>query len=298
MPKDNILTIPLPDDFNMEANLGYLNRSENECMHDVLDGVITKCISIGGTPVLVRIHANQDKEIIVQFLQHATDAPTRSAVAAYIREWFDLDTDLAPFYQMASTDALLKKAVDKAHGLRVIGVPDLFEALCWGILGQQINLAFAYTLKRRFVEKYGSPITWENRMYWAFPSFHKIAKLTVDDLRDIKMTARKSEYIIGIAQLMADHTLSKEKLMQMNFKEAEKTLTAIRGIGPWTANYVLMRCLRFTCAFPIDDVGLMRAIQHLRGMKRKPTKAEIMDFSQRWKDWEAYATFYLWRTLY
>ena len=86
-----------------------------------------------------------------------------------MRDWFDLDNDLKPFYAMAETDPLLQKAIDEFYGLRNIGIPDLFEALCWGILGQQINLTYAYTLKRRLVETFGSSIEWEGRQYWIFP---------------------------------------------------------------------------------------------------------------------------------
>jgi DNA-3-methyladenine glycosylase II len=75
-------------------------------------------------------------------------------------------------------------------------------------------------------------------------------------------------------------------------------LVNIRGIGPWTANYVLMRCLRFPSAFPIDDVGLQNAIKHPLGRDKKPTKDEIMKFAGNWTNWESYATFYLWRFLY
>ena len=79
-------------------------------------------------------------------------------------------------------DPLLQQAVSKFYGLRNIGIPDLFEALCWGILGQQINLTYAYTLKRRFVETFGSSIEWEDQSYWIFPKPEDIAKLTVEDL--------------------------------------------------------------------------------------------------------------------
>ncbi len=101
--------------------------------------------------------------------------------------------------------------------------------------------------------------------------------------------------ISGIAKLMANGELSREQLMNMNFKDAEKYLLKIRGIGPWTANYVLMRCPRFQTAFPIDDMGLINSIKILRIMDRKPTKDEILELSCPWKNWESYATFYLWR---
>ena len=83
-----------------------------------------------------------------------------------------------------------------------------------------------------------------------------------------------------------------------SLKGAEKRLTAMRGIGPWTANYAIMRCLRLPDAFPIDDVGLHNAIKLQLGMERKPTKAELLELSRGWSGWEAYATFYLWKLLY
>ena len=106
------------------------------------------------------------------------------------------------------------------------------------------------------------------------------------------MTTRKCEYLIGIAKLITEGKLSKESLLQtQDVKIAEKQLTAIHGIGPWTAHYVLMRCLRFPSAFPIDDVGLHNAIKYITGSESKPTKQEIKDFAANWINWESYATF-------
>ncbi|MBS4192671.1 DNA-3-methyladenine glycosylase 2 family protein [Bacillus sp. FJAT-49705] len=292
--------IPLPEAFDMNANLGYLTRAKDECMYEIEDGIITKVIAIGEIRSLVRINIIENKQMLIQFINDSRPTKSRQLeeIVKYIREWFDLDNDLTSFYNMAKADPLLKLPARKFFGLRIIGIPDLFEALCWGVLGQQINLPFAYSLKKQFVEKFGDSIEWNGKKYWIFPTCERIAQLTPADFADIKMTVKKSEYLIGIAGLMARGELSKEKLAKMNFKDAEKNLVKIRGIGPWTANYVLMRCLRFSEAFPIDDVGLINAIKTLRNMDRKPTKEEILAFSIPWKNWESYATFYLWRTLY
>jgi DNA-3-methyladenine glycosylase II len=291
------IIIPLPKEFEMKINLGYLERNKNECMYEIENETITRVIAIDEIRTLVQIKVNDNNQMIVHFVEGKPCDTTR--VVRYIREWFDLDNDLTPFYKLAKADPLLKIPLEKFYGLRLIGIPDLFEALCWGVLGQQINLAFAYTLKKQFVEKFGDSIEWNGKKYWIFPSFEQIAQLTPNDLADIKMTVKKSEYIIGIAQLMASGELSKQKLMKAgNFKDAEKSLIKIRGIGPWTANYVLMRCLRFPTAFPIDDVGLINAIKTLLNMDRKPTKEEILALSIPWANWESYATFYLWRVLY
>ena len=295
------IVIPLPVGFDMKTNLGYLQRSHNECMYEVENDMIRRVVVIGEIQTLVEIEAIENKLLKVQFLGDTfpNNLQHRAEVVHYIREWFDLDNDLTPFYEMAKVDPLLKMPAEEFYGLRLIGISDLFEALCWGVLGQQINLSFAYTLKRQFVEKFGDSIEWNGKNYWIFPSYLRIAELTPNDLADIKMTVKKSEYIIGIAQLMASGELSKEKLIKVgNFKEVEKSLIKIRGIGPWTANYVLMRCLRFPTAFPIDDVGLINAIKTILNRDRKPTKEEILELSIPWRNWESYATFYLWRVLY
>ncbi|KMN39467.1 DNA-3-methyladenine glycosylase [Lysinibacillus sp. LK3] len=297
---DDVMIITLPANFDMNANLGYLTREENECLYEIENNIITKVIAIGEMQSLVQISVIDNQQMVVQFLNGSRpiEKREREKIATYIIEWFDLDNDLTPFYEMANTDPLLQIPAQKFYGLRVIGIPDLFEALCWGVLGQQINLAFAYSLKRQFVESFGGSIEWNGKKYWVFPPYERIAQLEPTDLAAIKMTVKKSEYIIGIARLMACGELSKEQLMKMNFKEAEKSLIKIRGIGPWTANYVLMRCLRFQTAFPIDDVGLINSIKTLRNMNQKPTKEEILALSIPWKNWESYATFYLWRVLY
>jgi len=297
---DDVMIITLPANFDMNANLGYLTREKNECLYEIENNIITKVIAIGEIQSLVQISVIDNQQMVVQFLNGSRpiEKGEREKIATYILEWFDLDNDLTPFYEMAKADPLLNMPARKFYGLRVIGIPDLFEALCWGVLGQQINLAFAYSLKRQFVESFGDSIEWNGKKYWVFPPYERIAQLTPTDLAAIKMTVKKSEYIIGIARLMACGELSKEQLMKMNFKEAEKSLIKIRGIGPWTANYVLMRCLRFQTAFPIDDVGLINSIKTLRNMNQKPTKEEILALSIPWKNWESYATFYLWRVLY
>lgn len=298
--ENDSITLIVPKEFSFKQNLHYLSRSKNECMFHIENNKIYRVIPIEGENPLIETSVNDEGNIHVRFLGGETPPEkwVRATVARYVREWFDLDTDLTPFYDLAKDDVLLSTPINEYYGLRNMGIPDLFEALCWGILGQQINLTFAYTLKRRFVESFGEHIEWNGQKYWIFPSPEFIANLTVKDLTELKMTTRKCEYLIGVAKLITQGNLSKESFIKSDLKDAEKTLTDIRGIGPWTANYVLMRCLRFPSAFPIDDVGLHNVIKLLTGSNHKPTKKEIREYASAWKNWESYATFYLWRVLY
>jgi DNA-3-methyladenine glycosylase II len=297
----NELKLFLPKEFNFQENINYLARNSNECLFHIDNNRIYKAIPIGEETPIIEVSSVDENHLIINLLEMSKPVSKnlRAEVASYVRAWFDLDRDLSPFYSMAKGDPLLGHSVESFYGLRIIGIPDLFEALCWGILGQQINLAFAYTLKRRFVEKYGRSVMDDGISYWVFPSPEDIAGLPVEELESLRMTKKKSEYLIGVAQQMADGKLSKELLLDIgDFKSAEKMLVNIRGIGPWTANYVLMRCLRYPSAFPIDDVGLQNAIKHRLGREKKPTKNEIMKLAVNWTNWESYATFYLWRFLY
>ncbi|MFS0777386.1 DNA-3-methyladenine glycosylase [Neobacillus sp. 3P2-tot-E-2] len=298
---ENELKLVLPKEFNFQENINYLSRSNNECLFHIADNRIYKAIPIGEETPIIEVNSEDANHLIVRFLGESvpTSKNLRTDVTQYVREWFDLDRDLRPFYDMAKKDLLLGQAVESFYGLRIIGIPDLFEALCWGILGQQINLSFAYTLKRRLVEKFGRSVMHNGVTYWVFPSPQDIAELPVEELESLRMTKKKSEYLLGAAKLMADGKLSKEMLLEIgDYKSAEKMLVKIRGIGPWTANYVLMRCLRYPSAFPIDDVGLQNAIKHRLGREKKPANDEILKLAVNWTNWESYATFYLWRFLY
>jgi DNA-3-methyladenine glycosylase II len=298
---DDNIKLLLPKEFNFEENITYLARSSNECLFHIKNNRVSKAIPIGAETFIIEVFSEDDNYLTIRFLgeRKPTSAITREEVTRYVREWFDLDRDIRHFYSMAKEDPLLGPAVDSFYGLRIIGIPDLFEALCWGILGQQINLTFAYTLKRRLVEKLGRRVVHDGITYWVFPSPEDIAVLPVEELESLRMTNKKAEYLIGVAQFMVEGRLTKEELLNLrNHKDAERTLVKIRGIGPWTANYVLMRCLRYPSAFPIDDVGLHNAIKHQLGRDKKPTKDEIKKIAVNWTDWESYATFYLWRYLY
>lgn len=288
------IEISTPADFNYEECLVHLGRSSQENLYRIKEGKVIKLLKLNGELVLFQL-TSVPGALRIEFPLNAPTPNETKQVVAYIEDWFDLTTDLQGFYEMAETDPILNPVVQQYYGLRVIGVPDLFEALVWAVMGQQINLTFAYTLKKRFVESYGDSVVYEGETYWTFPHPETIAALPLADLRALQLTGRKSEYILGIASIMATGDLNKERLLQEPDMESE--LLEIRGVGAWSANYVMMKCLHDASAFPLADVGLHNALKAQLNMKRKPTIAEISELSANWSGWEAYATFYLWRSL-
>ncbi|QUL55301.1 DNA-3-methyladenine glycosylase 2 family protein [Paenibacillus tritici] len=297
---DLLFELPLPEDFSLDACLEYMNRSPLECLFRTDEAGVTRMFKLEDGPVLIRLNVSEENRLSVTLLHGSVPGVLEQEwLARYIVEWFDLDRDLTPFYRLAEADPLLRPLVSQHRGLRIIGIPDLFEALCWAILGQQVNLAFAYRLKHRLTEVYGESLEQGGQTYYRFPGPEVFAEVQIEELCALQLTRSKAQTILTVASLIASGELSREELLALpSPADAEQRLLKIRGIGPWTSQYVRMRCLRDSSSFPVGDVGLQNVIKFLTGMDRKPTPAELLVLARPWQGWEAYATFYLWRALY
>lgn len=292
--------IKAPSIFNWQLILSYLSRNSDEVTYHITDNhTIQKAFDVNSTIIIVEISYNAiQHQLIIQNLNYPQDS-IPPVVINYIRDWLDLDTNLEPFYQMAKNDPLLAPLIEKFNGLRLVGDPNFYEAITWCILGQQINLAYAYTLKRRFTEKFGQKIDFRQQAFWIYPKPNLVAKLSPQALRSLHMTNRKVEYLLNISQLFANRRIQKIDYQHYDHAhQLEKELCKIRGIGPWSANYVAMRGLRYGDAFPQSDAGLLNGIKLIEHLDEKPTVQEMERLHKRWKDWSSYATFYIWRLLY
>jgi DNA-3-methyladenine glycosylase II len=293
----SVLLTP-PQEFDFSQCLKFLARSPLEPCHAVENNTLSKLEKFDGEMVLMKIRGSSNNVVSIDFLTPHPKKSIRARVAKYVWDWFDLDTDLRPFYRMARQDPVLETVIEDYYGLRIMTISDLFEAICWAIIGQQINLTFAYTLKKRFVETFGEKFTLGATSYYLFPAPQVICKQTAADLKRLQFTGKKSEYIIRLAQIMMVGDLTKKKLLKLDgFEMARKELMGLYGVGQWTADYVSLRCLKDPVAFPINDVGLQNAVKKQLGLDHKPTADDIRRFSVRWKNWQAYATFYLWASL-
>lgn len=293
------IRIECPDIFDYEQCLAYLKRDENEVLFDIVNDKIYRAIKIDDIKLLLSI-SYERHYLIVEILNDISISPENTErLVNFIEEWFDFSADLSLFYQYGRKNEILEPLINELYGLRLIRIPDFFEAISWGIIGQQINLTFAYQLKKRLVESYGEKMTFENKSYYIHPTVDVISKITVKELMDLKFSRRKAEYLIDIAKIIHSQMLTKEMLLKMEDKvEIEKTLVNIRGIGPWTAHYVMMRSIGVKNAFPIGDVGLQNALKAILNLEQKPSKEQMIVLNKGWEMWSSYATFYIWRAPY
>jgi DNA-3-methyladenine glycosylase II len=289
--------IPVPKEFNFDLCFSFLLRSPKELLHRCGDKFVIKMMRLGNEVVLFELHQHDKRNLSVEVLSGNFSATIREDLHNFICEWFDLKTDLKPFYAMAGKDPLLKDLVKNFYGYRIVGQPDLFESMVWAVLGQQINVQFAFTLKQRFVESFGERMIFENETYYLFPKPDTVAVLTDEHLLPLQFSRQKSKYTVGIAEAFSSGELSKEKLKGLPLQEAKERLMKIKGVGNWTANYALMKTFHYTDAFPLEDAGIHNAIKNLKKLKQKPTLDQVKRVFKKYKGWEAYATLYLWKSL-
>lgn len=217
------------------------------------------------------------------------DLDDREALAA-VRRGFQLDLDMAAFWRHAeAVDPVLARLVHTYPGARPIGPFSLWESLAWAIIGQQVNVSFAFSMKESLVrlggQRYGS--------YPAFPSPERVAALSYEQLQAEKYTRRKAEYLIDIARAIAGGQLDLETIAALAYEQAMARLVALRGVGRWTAECVLMDA-GLLDAFPAGDIGIRNAVQRFYGLDHQPTEPEVRQIGRPWAPYSALACYYLW----
>jgi AraC family transcriptional regulator of adaptative response / DNA-3-methyladenine glycosylase II len=229
--------------------------------------------------------------------------PDREALASIIgriRRVFDLDADVGLIGSSLAADPLLRPLVRARPGLRVPGAWDSFELAVRAMLGQQITVSGARQLIGRLVSLYGQPLRATggdgvgsgdpSGLTAVFPTAERIAPA---DLTSLGMPRARAAAISGVAAaVVAEPDLFRPG---RSLNDAVARLTALAGIGDWTAHYIAMRALRQPDAFPAADIGLLRALTAPDGVR--PTPATVLSRAEAWRPWRAYAAQHLWTSL-
>lgn len=178
----------------------------------------------------------------------------------------------------------------KFAGIRPILFLNAFEGVAWSILGQQFTVKFAAQLKAAIARKWGTVVDDDLAV---FPSPRQLATATVDQLRMLKLSQQKATALLSIAVAIADGTWSLESLYQKPTIEALAELQRIKGIGPWTAEYSLLRVFGHQDVLPAADVGLQRAWARTLGVNHV-SEIELRKAGQVCKGYRSDFAFWLW----
>ena len=213
------------------------------------------------------------------------------AIISRLRRLFDLGADIETIETHLSLDPLLAPFVAKRPGLRAPGSWDGFELAIRAVLGQQVSVAAARRLAEQLVIHHGERLSAElitdPRLTHVFPEARYLAQATSIE---VGMPGARRSALQALAQAAAADPQLFRPLGTI--EEAITSLWKLRGIGEWTAQYIALRALRETDAFPAADVGLLRGAELVDGIRHTVTSLLIR--SELWRPWRAYAAQHLW----
>ncbi|MDR3141966.1 MAG: hypothetical protein LBU37_09615 [Tannerellaceae bacterium] len=295
--QNNRIVLATPPVFSFDECLFYLNRGYDECLHRVENNTLTKAISSGDELALYRI-AFENDALVVDILSENPSHEIKEKIKTHVIEWFDLGCDITPFYELLKKHPQTEYMAEKFYGLPFIGIPDLYEVMNWSIMGQLINLTFFYKIKRNFVERYGRYMDYEGIRYYVCPAPQTVIRLSVEELKSLQITTAKANCMIAVANLFIENQLSKDLLLRLDsFESRQKTLTSIKGIGVWTANYTLLKSLKEINCIPYGDAALLNAMIKNEIISQKDDITALDLFYNEFPDWKHYLTSYIWRSV-
>ncbi|HEY8704921.1 MAG TPA: hypothetical protein VIL98_09220 [Gaiellaceae bacterium] len=198
------------------------------------------------------------RELRIEPAPGGVDAePLDGETEPVVRALVGLPFDLEPFYTWAAGDEVLREVVTALMGFRPALLPDPFELLVGAITAQQVSLRSATAIRNRLIERYGTQVG----AAWSFPARERIAGASEDELHALGLTRRKAEYVVGLARSELDLAA----LAALPDDEVKARLTAVRGLGEWTADWFLARHLARPHAWPWGDLALRKAVESLYG---------------------------------
>jgi len=214
------------------------------------------------------------------------DATTESVV----RRLLGAEADLDAFYGFAQSDPVLAPVVDGLRGLRPAIAVDPIEALISAISAQQVSLFAAFAVRNRLVECFG--VRAEHA--YAFPTRERLAGAHPEELAALGFSRRKAEYAVGVARSDLDFAA----LSILSDEEVRAQLTALTGIGEWTADWFLARYLLRPNAWPAGDLGLRKAVSAFYGDGRFMSIQEVRMLGERFDPFQNLTAHYLLAGLY
>jgi DNA-3-methyladenine glycosylase II len=199
------------------------------------------------------------KEVRIEAAPGGVDVtPLDDEIRPVVEKLLGLEFELPPFYAWAAEQPVLAELVPRLAGFRPPLAPDPFESLVTSITAQQVSLFAAFAIRTRLIERFGQ----RGDLAYGFPVRERIASADEQELVALGFSRRKAEYVVGLAR--ADIDL--DGLGSFDDDEVRARLTAIRGLGPWTADWFLARHLARPRAWPAGDLGVRKAAEVLYGL--------------------------------
>ncbi len=269
--------------------LGYLRRAlsrDAQSVTERLDGdTYTSALRLPTGPAVLTLQLSPTE--VAAEISDGNAADAHAIVAGLL----GLDQDATAFSRLARKLGVARLVAGREE-LRLSQTPSVFDGVLWSIIGQQINFAFACVLRRRLIEYTGERITGG---WYVPPDAITVAALSPEELLPLQFSKQKAAYVIGTARLIAAGQLDLAALPRMSATRAERTLLAVRGLGPWSVNYLMMRSLGFADCVPLGDTGVTSSLQKLFKLEPRPDNDATRRLMEIFSPYRSLATAHLWQ---
>lgn len=217
----------------------------------------------------------------------------KNYVTVALERLLGIKIDLQKFYRLSKKDQWLRPLVNQFKGMKPPRMLTPFEALINAIACQQLTLTMGIRLLNRLTEAYGMALKTETGIAHAFPRPQDLANADIEDLRGMSFSYQKARYLTTISRLIVDGELNLDTIAPLDDKEAVARLCELKGVGRWTAEYILLRGLGRTHIFPADDVGARNNLQHWLDLSGTMTYDNTREALSRWDGYGGLVYFHL-----
>lgn len=260
---------PVPP-FRLDLTAWALRRRPDNIV-DRWDGsTYRRVLMVGNRPVEVAVEQTgppDEPELRISVMsEHAELREVESEISGTLDRMLGLKIDLSSFYRFAQKDPNLAPLAQRFKGVRPPRFPTVFETVVNGIACQQVTLSLGIHFLNRLAETYGPTLKVKETAVYAFPRSQDLARRPPEDLQSVGLTFQKSRAAVELSEAIVSGRLNLEDVAFLDDETAVKRLDELRGVGRWTAEYVLLRGLGRLNIFPGDDVGARNNLKRWLGV--------------------------------
>jgi AraC family transcriptional regulator of adaptative response / DNA-3-methyladenine glycosylase II len=288
----SVFLLQLPAGYRAQEILAYHARDPEGLCERSEGNKIWKALKTPDGPVVLEISLEREGAWCRVHGARKLGRESMAFLHATALRMLGLNNEVSLFESRMARAPRTAGMIARQRGLRLPCIPTNFDGLCWAIIGQQINVKFAGSLRREIIELGGEKVG----AMMVHPTAERLADIGAAALTKRRYSRSKAEYLMGAAQAVAEGKLDVENLTDGSAIAAEKKLTALRGIGTWTARYYMLRG-GFADAAPVGDSALATGLQKLHGRAERPDHDEVHKMMLDFAPHRSLATMHLWTSL-